>query len=148
MLDKFSASVTINSEPISVWTALTDPGLMAKWMGDPEMEIEVRTDWKIGSPMVIRGFHHAKFENKGTVLKYEKGKRLIYTHLSSLSRLPDEQENYSILEFILSPNANHTLLTLNIENFPTESIRKHLEFYWKTTINVIKEYIESQLSER
>jgi uncharacterized protein YndB with AHSA1/START domain len=147
MLDKFSASVTINSEAITVWTALTDPGLRAKWMGDLEMEIEVRTDWQIGSPIVIRGFHHSKFENKGTVLKYEKEKRLIYTHLSSLSRL-DKQENYSILEFILTPNANHILLTLNIENFPTESIRKHLEFYWKTTINVIKEYIESQLSER
>jgi len=31
-------------------------------------------------------------------------------------------------QFILTPAANHTLLTLNIENFATESIRKHLNF--------------------
>lgn len=79
MLDKFSASVTINSEPFAVWIALTDPGLMVKWMGDPELEREVITNWEIGSPIVIRGFHHTKFENKGVVLKYEKEKRLIYT---------------------------------------------------------------------
>jgi len=89
-----------------------------------------------------------KVENKGIVLKYEKEKRLIYTHLSSLSRLPDKQENYSTLEFILTPTANHTLLTLNIENFATELIRKHLEFYWKTTLNVIKENVENHLSEQ
>jgi len=112
-------------------------------MGDPELGLEVITDWAIGSPMAIRDSHHARFENKGVVLKCEKMKRLIYTHLSSLSRLPDKQENYSILEFILTPTAHHTLLTLNIENFPTESIRKHLEFYWKTTLNVIKEKVEN-----
>ena len=72
MLDKFSTSVTINSRPTAVWTTLTDPGIMVKWMGDPELELEVITDWAIGSPMVIRGFHHARFENKGVVLKYEK----------------------------------------------------------------------------
>ena len=148
MLESVSASVTINSAPSAVWTALTDPGLMVKWMGDPELEIEVLTNWELSSPIVIRGFHHSKFENKGIVLKYEKEKRLIYTHLSSLSRLPDQQENYSTLEFILTPTANHTLLTLNIENFATESIRKHLEFYWKTTLNVIKEKIENHLSEQ
>ncbi len=112
-------------------------------MGDPELEIEVLTNWEVGSPIVIRGFHHSKFENKGIVLKYEKENRLIYTHLSSLSRLPDKQENHSTLEFILTPTANHTLLTLNIDNFATESIRKHLEFYWKATLNVIKEKVES-----
>jgi uncharacterized protein YndB with AHSA1/START domain len=148
MLGKFSSSVTINSEPVAVWTALTDPGLMSKWMGGPELEIEVLTNWEIGSPIIIRGFHHSKFENKGMVLKYEKEQRLIYTHLSSLSRLPDKQENYSILEFILTPAANQTLLTLNIENFATESIRKHLEFYWKTTLNVIKEKVENHLKEQ
>lgn len=143
MPDKFSVNVTINSEPAAVWLALTDPELMIKWMGDPEMEIEVRTDWGINTPILIRGFHHVKFENKGIVLKYEREKRLSYTHLSSISRLPDRQENYSILEFILTPAANQTMLTVNIENFPTESIRKHLEFYWRATIVIIKENVEN-----
>lgn len=144
MLDKFSATVTINSEPTEVWSILTDPERMKKWIGEPDMEIEVHTGWEVDSPILIRGFHHVKFENKGRVLKYEKERRLSYSHLSSVSRLPDKQENYSILEFTLTPVENHTLLILNIENFPTETIRKHLEFYWKTTMLVIKENVENR----
>ena len=143
MLNEFSATVTINSKPAEVWSALTDLERMAKWMGEPDMGIEVQTNWGIETPILIRGFHHVKFENKGAVLKYEKERRLSYSHLSSVSRLPDKQENYSILEFILAPIENHTILTVNIENFPTETIRKHLEFYWRTTILAIKENVEN-----
>jgi uncharacterized protein YndB with AHSA1/START domain len=131
-----------------VWTTLTDLELMSKWLGDPEMNIEVQTDWNINSPIFIRGFHHTKFENKGTILQYDKEKRLSYTHLSSVSRLADEKENYTILEFILTPIDNQTQLTLNIENFPTETIRKHLEFYWRTTIVTIKKQTENKTANR
>ena len=114
-------------------------------MGEPEMKVEVLTDWKINSPIFIRGFHHVQFENKGIVLQYEKGKMLSYSHLSSVSRLPNKPENYSILEFILTPVDKNTQLTLNITNFPTEIIRKHLEFYWRTTIITIKKSVEKQV---
>jgi len=143
MTDKFSTTVTINSSPSEVWVALTNPGVMSAWMGEPEMGIEILTDWKINSPVLIRGFHHTRFENNGLVLQYEKEKKLSYSHLSSVSRLPDRPENYSILEFILTPAGEKTLLALNIVNFPTETIRKHLEFYWRTTIVRIKKTVES-----
>jgi uncharacterized protein YndB with AHSA1/START domain len=143
MFDGFSTAVTINASPAEVWSALTVPERMTKWMGDPEMALEVHSSWGIETPILIRGFHHTKFENKGIVLKYEKERRLSYSHLSSVSRLPDKQENYSILEFLLTPIENHTLLSLTIENFPTETIRKHLEFYWKTTMLTIKENVEN-----
>lgn len=142
MPDKFSTVVTINSMPANVWTALTDPEVIPQWMGEPEMKIKVLTDWKINSPILIQGFHHIKFENKGLILQYEKEKILSYSHLSSVSRLPDQPVNYSILEFILTPVEERTLLTLNIQNFPTETIRKHLEFYWRTTIVKIKTRVE------
>lgn len=144
MTEKFSTSVTINSEPSKVWTTLTDIKLMSGWLGDPEMDIEVQTDWKINSPIFIRGFHHVNFENKGTILQYDKEKRLIYTQLDSISRLADKQENYTILEFILTPIDGQTQLTVNIENFPTETIRKHLEFYWRTTVLTIKGRTENE----
>jgi uncharacterized protein YndB with AHSA1/START domain len=143
MTEKFSTSVIINSDPSKVWTTLTDIEAMSKWLGDPEMNIEVQTDWKINTPIFIRGFHHVNFENKGTILQYDREKKLSYTHLSSVSRLADKQENYTILEFILTPGDKQTQLTLNIENFPTETIRKHLEFYWRTTIVKIKKTIEN-----
>lgn len=140
--DKFSTTITINSNPAKIWKALTDPEIMPQWMGEPEMEIKILTDWKINSPILIRGFHHTKFENKGRILQYDKEKKLSYSHLSSVSRLPDQPGNYSILEFILTPDEEKTQLTLNIENFPTETIRKHLEFYWRTTIVTIKRSVE------
>lgn len=65
-------------------------------MADPEVGIELITNWKVGSPITIKGFHHIKFENKKTVLQFEPDKVLQYDYLSSLSRLPDKPENYSI----------------------------------------------------
>lgn len=139
----FSTTITINSDTGKVWNTLTNTKLMKKWMGDPEMKIEVDTDWAINSPILISGFHHIKFVNKGLILQYDKEKKLKYSHLSSVSRLPDITENYTVLEFVLIPLGKKTQLTLNIENFPTETIRKHLEFYWRTTVVMIKEAAEN-----
>lgn len=41
---------------------------MRAWMGEPEMAIEVRTDWRPGTPIVVTGVHHGPFRNGGTVL--------------------------------------------------------------------------------
>lgn len=148
MNGNFSATVTINSYPDKVWTTLTDLNLMTQWLGEPEMNIEVRTDWKINSPISIHGFHHVNFENKGIILQYDKENILSYTHLSSVSRLEDKQENYTTLEFVLTPVDKQTKLTINIENFPTETIQKHLEFYWHTTILTIKRETENATTNR
>src|SRR5215475_3370930 len=118
--------VNINTPTSQVWQMLTTPELMKRWMM-PDVEISILTDWKVGSPMVIRGNMNGKnFENKGTVLQFEPEKILQYSHLSSISRLPDQPKNYSIVEFGLQPMENQTILTLTLSNFPTESIYKHL----------------------
>ncbi|MEJ2905810.1 SRPBCC family protein [Pedobacter panaciterrae] len=145
MTNRIENTITINASPAIVWGTLTQPMLMRQWMGEPEMEIEVHTDWQINGPILISGFHHIKFENKGIVLQYDINSVLEYSHFSSVSRLVDIPQNYSILRFTLTPIENQTILTLAIENFPTETIFKHLEFYWRTTIMLIKEFIEKQL---
>ncbi len=139
----FTANVLIDRDVALVWRTLTDPRLMKQWMGEPEMEIEVETTWMIGSSIIIRGFHHVKFENRGEVLEFNSEKKLSYTHLSSVSRLPDTKENHSLLEFTLEDKGSGTLLTIAITNFPTESIRKHMEFYWRGTTLKIKHQVES-----
>ena len=136
-------AVTIDAKASKVWAVLTSPSLMTQWMGGSEMKVEVETDWKINAPLVVRGFHHVKFENKGVVLRYMPEEQLTYSHLSSVSRLPDETVNYTILDFILTPANNQTTLTLGISNFPTEIIRKHLEFYWRGTMYRIKKCVEN-----
>ena len=142
MLEKISISITIESEPSRVWTALTDPISMSEWMGEPEMNLEVQTTWAINSPILISGFHHTRFENKGWILDYSKEQRLCYSHFSSVSKLPDKVENYSTIEFVLIPINSYTQLTIDISNFPTEIIYKHLAFYWQGTINKIKSHVE------
>ena len=105
--------------------------------------IHILTDWKVGAPMVIEGIlHELHFRNKGTVLEFNTEKSLQYSHLSSLSELPDETQNYSVITFDLTPADHQTTLTLTLSNFPTETIYKHLELYWNATLQVLKELVE------
>lgn len=142
MTNSFSTNITIIASPTKVWQTITNPKTIPQWLGEPDMEIEVQTTWQVGSPITITGFHHVRFENKGLVLVFDNERKLSFTHLSSVSNLPEIPENYSKLIFTLEPSSIATLLSLTIENFPTESIQKHLEFYWKTTLVTIKNKVE------
>jgi len=144
MTHQFEKEVTINASPDIIWNTLTNPELMKKWMGEPEMEIEVETNWQVNSPIVISGFHHLKFQNRGKVLQYKINNLVQYSHLSSLSGLEDKPENYSVITFWLIPGENETTLSCTINNFPTETIFKHLQFYWRTTIISIKNMAEKE----
>jgi len=122
---------------------LTDPQLMKRWMMS-DIDIDIITDWSVGNPMVIRGTMNGKdFENRGTVLEFEPEKTLEYSHLGSLSRLPDQPENYAVVAFRLKPVGDQTALTLTLSNFATESIYRHLAFYWNVTLEVLKKMIEA-----
>lgn len=144
MNTRFEKTVIINANPATVWNTLTNVKLVRQWMGDAEMKLEIETVWKISSPFIIRGFHHVKFENRGSILQYEPNRILQYTHLNSLSRLEDKPKNYSVISFELKPAKHQTILTLTIENFPTETIYRHLSFYWMGTIEKIKRITEQQ----
>ena len=138
-----SKTVHINAPTSHVWQMLTTPELMKKWMMS-DIDIEIVTDWKVGSPFEIRGTMNGKdFENKGIVLQFEPDRALQYSHLSSLSRLPDQPENHAIVAFRLEPIGDQTNLTLTLSNFATESIYKHLAFYWNVTLEVLKQMIET-----
>jgi uncharacterized protein YndB with AHSA1/START domain len=142
MLQRFVDTVVINAPAQVVWENLTRIESMREWMGEPEMMIEVETNWNVGAPIVVRGFHHIRFESTGVVLKFEPRKTLSYTHLSSLSRLPDQPQSYTTFEFILEPVGQHTSLTMVATNFPTPTIFKHVQFYWTGTLGILKQYSE------
>jgi uncharacterized protein YndB with AHSA1/START domain len=150
MIHVIENSATIKAPPSEVWRALTDPDLMKQWVAEPEMRIEIITDWKVGSPMIVKGHHNnVDFENKGTVLEFKPNSILRYSHLSSLSSLPDRAENYTRIEFQLArTEENSTSFNVRISNFPTESIFKHWEFYWRVTIEVVKRFIEATQRDR
>jgi uncharacterized protein YndB with AHSA1/START domain len=142
MSHRIEKTVLINAPATAVWETLTQPYLMKQWMGEADMNLHIQTSWIVNTPITISGFHHLPFVNKGTVLQFEPEVVLSYTHNSSLSRLPDEPGNYSIMTFQLNPAENQTALQLTITNFPTETIYRHLEFYWQTTIQLLKKFIE------
>jgi uncharacterized protein YndB with AHSA1/START domain len=136
-------SVAIAATPAVVWRALTEPALMRRWMGEPEMQIEIETDWTVGGPFIVRGFHHVRFEGRGTVRTFAPERALEYTQLSSVSRLPNVPENHSVIGFTLTPQGNGTALTLTLGDFPTHTIYRHLDFYWRTTLEILKQLVES-----
>lgn len=148
MPHSFTQTITIHAPAQLVWDNLTQPELMAQWMGEREMDIQIETDWVIGNPMVVRGFHHVRFESKGRVLVFKPTERLTYTHLSSLSRLLDAPENHTTLDFHLKSEGNATSLTLVASGFPTDAIFKHLQFYWGGTLEILKRHAEQHLSDR
>jgi len=139
-----SKSIRLNALPNAVWAALTQPELMKRWMSDSE--IDIVTTWEVGSPIIINAqevSYKTAFSNIGVVLQFVKGRVLEYSHLSSLSRLPDQAENYTLIRFNLQQEENHTLLELNLSNFPTESHYKHIDFYWTVTLEVLKRFVEA-----
>ena len=114
---------------------------MKRWMS--ETEIDIITDWVVGKPINICGdWYKTGFVNKGTVLAFIPEQILSYSHLSSLSRLPDTAENYSLITFTLIPREQSTVLALTLNNFPNEVIYKHLAFYWNVTLELLKKFIE------
>jgi uncharacterized protein YndB with AHSA1/START domain len=142
----FSKVIDIHAPAAEVWHALTTPGLMNQWMM-PDAKLEIVTVWKVGAPIFVRGHMNGKdFENKGTVLQVEPERELQYTHLSSISRLPDRPENYAVIDFRLVPVGEQTTLELRLSNFPNESILKHLTFYWNVTLEILKRMVEGQES--
>ena len=142
MTERIEHVVEIAAPPRDVWRALTTPAAMAQWMAEPEMRFEIDADWTVGSAIEMRGVHHVAFRNAGTVLRVEPEHALAYTHLSSLSRLPDVPENHAEIEFVLAPAGEVTSVTLTLRRFPTESIARHLDFYWRGTLGVLKQFVE------
>jgi uncharacterized protein YndB with AHSA1/START domain len=148
MTQQFSETIDIDASTLRVWKALTGPEHMRTWMGDPAMELEVAVDWRVGGAMSVRGIHHGYFENRGVVLAFEPETRLSYTHLSSVSRLPDAPESYSTLDFRLQQAGERTRLALTLTGFPTDTIYRHLAFYWSGTLSALKRYVEAAQASR
>lgn len=139
--DSFSKSITIHTTTSKLWDTLTRPKLMKQWM--PDDSIEIITDWTVNSTVIIRGnLHGHLFVNTGVVRHFEPLQKLTYTHLSSLSELPDVTESYTTWEFTLEESGDKTILTVICSNFPTDSIYRHLLFYWNGALGIIKKLLE------
>jgi uncharacterized protein YndB with AHSA1/START domain len=135
-------TININAPTSKVWTTLTYPDLITQWISD-EGTITVTSDWKVGSPILYGGtWNGYEHKDKGTILKFEPESVFQYNYWSKISQLPDIPENYLVIEFTLSSNGTHTLLTLTQHNFATETIYAHWNFYWMVALDKIRKLAE------
>ncbi len=135
-------TIPIHAPVAKVWETLTNPEIIKKWLTENGTTI-VSSDWHIGSPIIFRGtWHKVKYEDKGVILQFETDKVLAYSYWSKFSRLPDSPENYSVIEFRLTPEKDQTTLTLTHSNLLAEGMPGHSNFYWNITLNKIRELIE------
>lgn len=134
-------TITIHAPASRVWDSLTNPELIPVWMSDAP--VKVISDWKVGSAIVFNGdLHGLAYETRGTILQFEPNVVYEYSFWTSLSQVPDVQENYALITFRLIPEEDNTVLTLTQSNFVTEVIYQHFNFYWQVALALIKKLNE------
>ncbi|MCI1752322.1 MAG: SRPBCC domain-containing protein [Flavobacteriales bacterium] len=129
----------INATPERVWRGLTTPTDVKQYM----MGADLRTDWKVGGPVVWSGeFKGKKFEDKGKVLRFDKAEHLAYTHISPSSGEADKPENYREVHIKLSKKGDKTHLVLTQDNNPSAEAKKESEKNWKMMMEGLKKVAE------
>lgn len=134
-----AASTTIRAPADTVWRAITTPELIERWF----FGVRTETDWTPGSPIVHRGEWQGKpYEDKGSIVAVEPPRRLVHTHWSPLSGLPDEPELYQKVTWTLVEREGDTHLTVSERNLPSEDARAVSEQSWATVLGNLKELLE------
>lgn len=137
-------STTVNAPPKKVWDALTNKEKLRSFFFGSEID----STWKVGSPITFRGeFNGHKYEDKGVIKTVQPGKKLSFTHWSSLSTMPDKPENYHIVTFDLVPAGKGTEVTLTQENQNeseprTPKVTEELKKNWSMLLAGLKKTVE------
>lgn len=131
--------VDINASPDRVWKGLTEPADVKQYM----MGAELKTDWKVGSPIVWRGeFKGKKFEDAGKVLAYNEPTHLGYTHISPASGEKDKASDKREVHIRLSEKKGGTHLELTQNNNASMEAKQESEKNWKMMLDGLKKVSE------
>jgi uncharacterized protein YndB with AHSA1/START domain len=120
-------SRVIAARPEEVWETLTSKAGMKAYM----MGADVETDWKVGSPITMKGEVGGKrYKDKGKVRSFEPAKTLSYTHVSSAT--PDDEH---LVTFELEPKGDDTEVVVtqtSADGRITDADREHKAQYERT----------------
>lgn len=149
-------SVRISASPQHVWDVLLDPRAGETWRN-----AHFDTDWQTGSLIEIEAIIGAKrYRDKGRVLKVRAPLLLQYTYWSRVSGLRDIPSSYSTITMVLETEGADTILAVEQQVPPSpvrrgkgweigeESGAKHVAFYWRTTLAILKRVVEQDLTGR
>jgi uncharacterized protein YndB with AHSA1/START domain len=132
-------SVTIHASKSKVWTALTDPEQIKKYL----FGTDTKTDWKVGSAITFSGMWEGKaYIDKGTILQIEKEKLLKYNYWSSFSGTEDKAENYANITYSLEDHNGSTIFHLIQDGIKTKEAQEHSEQNWRMVLNSLKDLLE------
>ena len=135
-----TATVEIDASPARVWTALTDPAEIEKYM----FGSQVLTDWQPGSSIVWKGEHEGTtYEDRGEIVEITPARRLKVTHFSPLSGQEDAPENYHTLTYELEADGPVTRVELSQDNNPTAEAAEHSKSNWENMLSGIKEVVDT-----
>jgi uncharacterized protein YndB with AHSA1/START domain len=133
-------SITIEAPMTRVWEALITPTLIKRWF----FGVDTVTDWSVGSPIVHRGEYQGRpYEDKGTILEIEPPHRLVHSHWSPVSGLPDEPQSYQRVTWELTEDDGGTELMISEVNLPSEEARTTSEKSWRMALENLKRLLES-----
>jgi len=94
-----SQSITVDAPVEKVWTALTEPALIAEYL----FGTETVTDWKPGSEIIFQGTYgdnkEFSYRDKGVILQFDPYKIISYSYWSGFSGQEDIPENYSTVTY-------------------------------------------------
>jgi len=145
-------AVLITASPQKVWDVLTSPTAGPDWRN-----ADFATDWKVGSSFDIAAHIGSKtYRDKGRVLAADPPRRLSYAYWSRVAGLDDGPDNWSVIDMRLTPDGEGTQLTVTQQVPPSpvrqvrgetigpESGLRHVAFYWRTTLLIIKRIAEAR----
>ena len=136
-----TATVEIEASPARVWTALTDPTEIEKYM----FGSHVVTDWKPGSSIVWEGeYEGERYEDKGEIVEIDPERRLKMTHFSPLSGQEDAPENYHTLVYELEPSGAKTRISLSQDGNESEEAAEHSQANWEKMLSGLKQVVEDR----
>ena len=122
-----------------VWDVLTET--TSNWNG---VKINTISEWKPNSDIIFSFVWDGKqYADKGNIIEFVNEKIFSHTYWSAFSGLPDQQENYSKVQYELFSTETGTTLKLTHTNFATQTMYEHSDKNWEDTLDKIKEQCEN-----
>jgi uncharacterized protein YndB with AHSA1/START domain len=133
-------STTIDAPIERVWKAITTPSEIKTWF----FGVDTEADWRPGGRLVHRGEYQGKpYVDKGEILEFDPPRRLVHTHWSDVSGLPDDPAHHQEVTWELSPaGSTRTELVISERNLPSPEAAHTSEGAWAAALQALKERLE------
>jgi len=130
----------MNSSASDVWKALTTSEQVSKYLFGAKVESE----WKVGSRIVYSGnFNGNNFRDVGTITALEEGRLFSYSYWSANHGTANVPENHVTVSYLLEPEGNGTILTVEQKNYRSADIARMMDDLWDVILKGLKETVQS-----